>query len=527
MRVTSIRSFYKNCSEDRLNFLNRARECSELTIPYLVPAEGHNESTTYPTPFQGMGARGVNNLSSKLLLALLPPNAPFFRLAVDYYAMSAEGVDVDEVRSDIEKTLGKVERAVQTEFEASNIRIAVFEALKHLIVSGNALLFVPDDEHMRVFGLDSYVCKRDPSGNLLALATKETVTPDIFSDEVRELLEATDSAVPSGDSYSKPRGLDLYTCVHRDGKKWSVFQEVNGIEIPMSRGTYHIDKNPFIPLRFTRIDGEHYGRGFIEEYLGDLRSLEALTQAIVEGSAAAAKMLFLVNPNGTTRLRTLAQSENGAIVQGNAEDVSVLQVQKFNDFRVAYDTINMLKERLGFAFLMNTCVQSNAERVTAEEIRYMAQELEDVLGGVYSILSQEFQLPLVNRVMDKMQKKRRLPKMPKRLVKPTIVTGLEALGRGHDLNKLDTFVAGAIQILGPEFPTYVNMSDYLKRRATSIGIDDDGLVRSQEEIEAMKQQQQQMEAMMSMAGPAAGGIGKVVDTSVKETMKQQQQQQEG
>ena len=117
--------------------------------------------------------------------------------------------------------------------------------------------------------------------------------------------------------------------------------------------------------------------------------------------------------------------------------------------------------------------------------------------------------------------------MPKRLVKPTIVTGLEALGRGHDLNKLDTFVAGAIQILGPEFPTYVNMSDYLKRRATSIGIDDDGLVRSQEEIEAMKQQQQQMEAMMSMAGPAAGGIGKVVDTSVKETMKQQQQQPEG
>ena len=152
----------------------------------------------------------------------------------------------------------------------------------------------------------------------------------------------------------------------------------------------------------------------------------------------------------------------------------------------------------------------------------MAQELEDVLGGVYSILSQEFQLPLVNRVMAKMQKKRRLPKIPKKLVKPTIVTGLEALGRGHDLNKLDTFVSGAVQLLGPEFPTYVNMSDYLKRRATSIGIDDEGLVRSQEEIEMQRQQQQQQAMMQQAAGPAIGALGKIADTQAK-----QQQPTEG
>ena len=382
-------------------------------------------------------------------------------------------------------------------------------------------MYVPDDDNIRVFGLDSFIAKRDPSGNLLALATKETVTPDIFSDEVRELIEMSDANVPQGVGYGKTKGLDLYTCVYRYENKWHVFQECNNVEIPNSRGTYLLNKNPFIPLRFTRIDGEHYGRGFIEEYLGDLRSLESLTQAIVEGSAASAKMLFLVNPNGTTRLRTLAQSDNGAIVQGNADDVSVLQVQKFNDFRVAYDTINMLKERLGFAFLMNTSVQRNAERVTAEEIRYMAQELEDVLGGVYSILAQEFQLPLVNRVMDKMQKKRRLPKIPKKLVKPTIVTGLEALGRGHDLNKLDTFIAGASQLLGPVFPTYVNMSEYLKRRATSIGIDDDILVRSQEEIDMMHQQAQQAQAMQAMAGPAAGAIGNSVQEVVKQSVAPQ------
>lgn len=519
MKLDSLRTFYERCSDDRRNFLDRAREASELTLPYLVPPEGHSESTVYATPFQGMGARGVNNLSSKLLLALLPPNAPFFRLSVDYYAMAEQGVEVSEVKTEIEKSLAKVERAVQSEFEASNLRVVVFEALKHLIVSGNALMYVPDDENLRVYGLDSYVSKRDPSGNLLAIATKETVTADIFSPEVQELLAATP---PSG-SDRQAKGLDLYTGLYKENNKWVVFQEVNGVEIPETRGSYPLNKNPFIPLRFTRVDGEHYGRGFIEEYLGDLRSLEALTQAIVEGSAASAKSLFLVNPNGSTRIKSVAESPNGAIIQGNAEDVTVLQMQKHADLRVAFETIGMLKERLSFAFLMNTAIQRNAERVTAEEIRYMAQELEDVLGGVYSILSQEFQLPLVNRVMDKMQKKRRLPKLPKKLVRPTIVTGLEALGRGHDLNKLDMFVSGAAQLLGPEFPTYVNMSDYLKRRATSIGIDTDGLVRTQEEIEMMQQAAQQQAAMQQMAGPAAGAIGNSVQEVVKQSVAPQSQ----
>ena len=124
-------------------------------------------------------------------------------------------------------------------------------------------------------------------------------------------------------------------------------------------------------------------------------------------------------------------------------------------------------------------------------------------------------------MMDRMQKKRRLPKIPKKLVKPTIVTGLEALGRGQDLNKLDTFIAGASQLLGPEFPTYVNMSDYLKRRATSIGIDDEGLVRSQEEIEMRQQQQQQMAAMQQAIGPGINAAGKVADSAMKQTQEPQ------
>ena len=42
-----------------------------------------------------------------------------------------------------------------------------------------------------------------------------------------------------------------------------------------------------------------------------------------------------------------------------------------------------------------------------EEIRYMASQLETALGGVYSLLSQEFQLPLVQLLMKRMSKAKR------------------------------------------------------------------------------------------------------------------------
>jgi hypothetical protein len=129
--------------------------------------------------------------------------------------------------------------------------------------------------------------------------------------------------------------------------------------------------------------------------------------------------------------------------------------------------------------------------------------------------------------MDRMGKAGRLPELPKKIVKPTIVTGLEALGRGHDLNKLDSFVAGASQLLGEQFSTYVNMGDYLKRRATSLGIDVEGLIKSEEELQQERQQQQQQQMAQQVAPNMANAAGKMIQDNPEaagEMMQQAQQQ---
>jgi hypothetical protein len=498
-----LQGLYSKMEADRQTFLDRARSCAKLTIPSILTDDYHTPQETLPTPYQGLGARGTNNLASKLLLALLPPNASFFRLTLDEFKMAMlQGMP--EQMGEIEESLARIEQAVMNEVERSGMRVKVFEALKHLIVTGNVLLYLDADTRLRVFHLDQYVVRRDPMGNLLCIITKECIGEDALPEDVRRVVEAGENE--TGD-YNPDKTYDLYTKVYLEEGKYEVYQEVKGIKIPNSYGTYSKEDLPWIVLRMSHIADEDYGRGHVEEFLGDLISLEGLTQAIVEGSAAAARLLFLVAPNGTTRIKDCALAPNGGFISGNAADVTVLQAQKQADLGIASQVSNSIEQRLSFAFLMNSAIQRNAERVTAEEIRYMAQELESALGGVYSVLAQEFQLPLVRLVMKRMTKAQKLPKLNEGVVSPVVITGIEALGRGHDLNKLDMFVQGAAQALGPQaLAQYINVSDYFSRRAAALGINPKGLIKSAEQMQQEAQQAQMMQ-MAQQLGPKAIDIG--------------------
>ena len=121
----TVASRYNSLSTIRETFLDRARECAELTLPFLVPPKGHSDATRYITPHQGIGARGLNNLASKLLLALVPPNAPFFRLKIEDFVLKDMEQD-KPLKTDVEKALGEVERAVMGDVEMSADRVQIF-----------------------------------------------------------------------------------------------------------------------------------------------------------------------------------------------------------------------------------------------------------------------------------------------------------------------------------------------------------------------------------------------------------------
>ena len=489
---------YAQLQSSRSTFDREAKESSKLTIPSLIPESTTGTRSKIKTPFQAVGARGVNSLASKLLFALLPPSTAFFKLSIDSLELLKQGQE--GLETEIDKGLRTIETALMNEIEISNDRVAMFEALKHLIVGGNVLLYLTDDG-LKVYPLSKFVCKRDAVGNVLEIITQESVSPNALSPEFLEQIKKKENY----DEKTMDSELDIYTYVRRVNDDFMWYQECKGEKIPGTDGRSKVNVSPWITLRFVRIDGEDYGRGYVEEYRGDLISLEALMQAIIEGAAASAKTLFLVNPNGVTRAATLAKAPNGAIREGSANDISVMQVGKAADFSVSQAVMQTITGRLEYAFLMARSVQRDAERVTAAEVTMMANELENSLGGIYSILTQEFQLPYLKRRMHMLVRSGKAPKLPEKLVKPKIVTGVQGLGRGNDRNKLIEFIGTVSQALGPDIMRqYMNVDEAIKRLANSIGIDTANLVKTQEEIQAEMQAMQQQQLIQSL-GPAALG----------------------
>lgn len=479
-QTQTAKALYDRMVTKRNPFVTRAEKCGQYTIPSLFPKASDNESTDFSTPYQSIGARGVNNLANKLALALLPPNAPFFRLTPSEEVAKDLNSMGGDLKNKVEEALASVERKVMRRIETEQIRVTVTEAIKQLVVAGNALLYLPPKERgIKLYRLNNYVIQRDATGNVITIVAKDRIAYAALPDPVQALV-ATDQEQAQPD-----KEYDIYTHVYLDDDSFLSYQEIEGKRIPGMDQKYPVDKTPWIPVRMVKIDGQDYGRSFVEEYLGDLISLENLQKSIIDLSAICATIIWLVNPNGTTNPTKLEQTKTGGFCRGRKADVEALTLDKYADLQVAQQTASVLRESLMYVFLLNSAVQRPGERVTAEEIRYVARELEDTLGGVYSILSQEFQLPLVRRMLVQMQTSGDAPAdLPSEALEPAITTGLEALGRGQDLDKLNMFM----QMIGsiPEGYTGVKLNGLYSRAATALNIDTVGLIKTDEEMLAEK-----------------------------------------
>ena len=493
---------YDELSGERSQFLNVAEQAADLTLPYLI--RGEEQSTVgmrhLPTPWQSVGAKGVVTLSAKLMLALLPPQTSFFKLQVDE---SMLGQFAPEVKSELDLSFSKIERVILDAVAASDDRVVVHQAIKHLVVAGNALVFMSKNG-LKLYPLNRYVCERDGNGNVVEIVTKELINKDIL-DEVFPGYKPTRPESVSDSTVGIGEDVEVYTHIKRVDSKFNWHQEIDGKIIPRTKGTSPLDTNPWIALRFNTVDGEAYGRGRVEEFLGDLKSLEALSQAICEGSAAAAKVVFTVSPSSTTKPSTLAAAGKGAIVQGRPDDIGVVQVGKTADFATAYQMIQTLERRLAEAFLVLSVRQS--ERTTAEEVRMTQFELEQQLGGLFSLLTVDFLVPYLNRKLKTFQSSGKIPKIPKDVVNITIVAGINALGRGQDRDSLTQFLQTVAGTMGPEaISQYINPLEVVKRLAAAQGIDVLNLVKTdqqmQQEMQSQMQQQQDME-MTKQAGKFA------------------------
>ena len=498
----SIKDRFDTLDGDRTDILNVARNCAKLTLPYILPPDGHKESDKLNNPYQNTGARLVNSLASKVTFAMLPPNNPFFRMFLDDSVKENLSSQGNEAINKAEQLAVLIENDAQKLLAEQAIIVPTIEIMKSLIVTGNSLAVkiqpkTPIEKGLKVYRLDNYVVQRDFRGNLLEVITKELVSPFTLPEDILSQLDVDlqDDTLEDVNVYTR--------AVYREGT-WYEYQAVEDVIVDNSLAQYAPEAFPYMALRTTSVNGHNYGLGLVTQHLGDFISLEAATQLLFEASAVAGRVIFGKKPGSILDIDEVNSADNGDIVVGDFDnDLTVMRVDKAQDLSQVAELKRDIERRLEQVFLAANSAVRDSERTTALEIRYLANDLEQSQGGLYSLLSQEFQAPLARLILNEM-------KVDMQGFTFVPVTGVEALGRNNDLDKLRQFssILQETPVLQQSIAQYFNVQNYIEDITTASSLPQGRYIKTPEQIQQEQQAMQQQQLEMQ-------GASNVVDATTQ------------
>lgn len=520
---------YSSLWSSREMFLIRARRFARLTVPLLYREWGENETTSETVPWQTLGAYGVNTLAAKCVLTLFPSGVPFISLKPTKEALASLaslGADAQgKLRAEIDKGLSAVEVEFLDGVNEDGDRWRIFDALRHLIVGGNHALKFNEDATLQSIPLEQFVTVRDSSGNLMDAVIEDLLSWETLSDNMRQFCiergyKVEYMAGGNGEPNPIQDPVRVYTRIYRigpakKGGQFKVYQEVWGACVPGTEHVWDDDALPYLFLRWVALKKENYGRSFVEDYEGDLQTLDGFWQLLTEGMGSIVQSKWLVKPGGVTNKKQFAELPNGGVMTGDPEDVSMVRSEKSQDIEIGMNAIDRLESRLSRAFLI--VERRKGERVTAEEIQGDAQELETSLGGVYANQVTTFQGPFARLKLIGLQRNKRVTQLPKGTTRMTILTGEAGLGRQQKAQTLDEFMETTASAAGevgqsPIAP-YVNWRTYLLRAAANRSIDPDGLIKSDEEVQADQEKAQQQALSQNVAPEVVKQGGQIMQNA--------------
>lgn len=467
----------------RLSKLERARECAVYTIPQLLPPKGAGNETQLAIPYNNVPGVSVTAMASKATGTTLPiGGTPPLRLSPQ--APVGPNVDADL----LDQELSEVELRCWSRLEASNLRETVYNSYLHLGVIGDVCIEAdPESLHFQIHRLDNFCVQRDRLGRVWRLLVREWLEPDALKIELQSVPAETGSG-GMGQIVDSKKLEAMYTLVERkpDGS-WDMRREFRGKVI--ETGEFPKDRCRYFVVRWSAVAGEDYGRSRAEEVLGDLKSLDGLTQCLLEGSAINSFLLMLVRPGGLTEISDLEGSRNGTYAPGNPEDVSALRPGNEAQVAVTLQAVQRLEQSIGRSFLADYAVQPRGERVTAFQSNLLASENDQILGSVFSEITTNLMRPVFRLTLAHLVATGQIPKMVEDLLdsdvlKIDIKTGVEALSRQLEFRKTVEII-GLLQQLPDEARASVKWRNFLPRLFANSGLSGENLVMSEAEYQEM------------------------------------------
>lgn len=486
-----LKSQFMKLDNKRTDTLERCERYAGYTLPNVFPDEELQESDEMQHDYQSVGAQAVTNLANKIMLALFQPTRPFFKLNLTS-KQKEEVLTSGMKEAEIDVLLSTAERNSMRELDKRNARVVLTDAIINLIIVGNTLLYTPNDKMQNYF-LRDYVIERNLSSDFTRIITRDSKEVTGLDDDLVTLC--------MNNGYGESDVVTIYTCIKKVAEnKYVVWQELEDLAYCHKRiGIYKKADLPWIPLTWNLSRGKNYGTGLVENYAGDFHTLSTLAEGILDYTTLVTDVKNLVNPAGMTDVRVISEAQSGAYVPGREEDIFVHTPNVSNNADFLTNQFEAVSRRIGAAFLMNVAVTRNAERVTAEEIRMQAHELERSLGGVYSRLAAELQLPLATKLVKSID-----PIFAD--IEPIIVTGLESLSRNSDLDQLRYFFQDLIGLsdVPEQVAARIDYNNLIAVLGAGHGVEYNKFLKSENQVN--KDREEAIKANANAAGQEAQAV---------------------
>lgn len=502
---SKIPSLWEKFATKRNPFLDRARHYAKLTLPYLMNEPGDNN--TSQNGWQGVGAQATNHLANKLAQVLFPAQRSFFRIDLTSRGeklLNKQGLK----KTKLATIFARVETQAMKALEQRQFRPAMVEAFKHLIVAGSCMLYKPASGSISAVPMHHYVVNRDTNGELLDIILLQQKSLKTFDPATRMAIEVA----MQGKKVKGNDEIKLYTHAKYTGEgMWELNQSADDIPVG-EQSRVRSEKLPFIPLTWKRSYGEDWGRPLAEDQSGDLFVIQFLSEAVARGASLMADIKYLIRPGAQTDVDHFVNSGTGEVITGVEEDIHIVSLGKYADLTPISAVLEVYTRRIGTVFMMETLTRRDAERVTAQEIQRDALEIEQNMGGVYSLFATTMQTPVAMWALQETG-----DSFTRDLIDPVIVTGIEALGRMAELDKFASF--SQYMSLPLQWPEHAQQAlrwgDYMDWVRGQLSAELPFLMSEEELQEKQAQAQAQMQENM-MVENAAKAIPSVVQQETQE-----------
>jgi len=527
-----VGNLYAADDGERSAMLDQLRTIAALSKPWVLPPHGQMENQPLPENYQSMGSMGVSNLEGKMLVALFPPEQPWFELqpsAEERYRLRDDPDSLNE----LDAWLGFIELLAQAKLESVNIAVKLprqssfrskkRQALSQLLVTGDVLERLDADYRLTVYRNDMYVTRRNNEGDVIYHVVREIIDPRTLDPQKFNVGAAQLPDELVNKELAKDRMVDMYTLVERQplSGTWVIKQEVNGGVITKEGGSEE-PISPYFSTAFELPPGENYGRGFVELNMGRLRTLDELERRLLDFAYIHSKQHPVLDMASMIRDEDLNQPSGrpirGARVSGGQiQDMAWMAPSNTAQFQLVAEMVRSKTADLGRAMLLRTEVLPEKERVTAAQIRAEVSELDGALGGLYAPIADSQQIPLLQRTLWQMQRDMRIEKIGDDLAEIRAITGIAALGREIDLARL----LGVVQLIGSlpseEAQARIDYGVVVDRVVRLAGMNEPGVVKSRAQVEEeLKQRQQAVIAQQA----AEAAVTAAADVAAKQAQAQ-------